>query len=44
MKDKIKATIKNKSFWGYIFTSIGSYLTGTGDLMSFISTLIGWFN
>lgn len=44
MKDKIKATIKNKTFWAYILTSAGSFLAGSGDLVEFITGLFNWFN
>ncbi len=41
---KIKELAKNKSFWGYILTGLGSFLAGSGDLVSFLTGLIGWFN
>lgn len=41
---KIKDLAKNKSFWGYVLTGIGSFLAGTGDLVTFVTGLFGWFN
>lgn len=42
-KEKLKNTLKNKSFWGYVLTGVGSYLAGTGDVTTFIAGLFGWF-
>lgn len=42
--DKIKAIIKNKSFWGYILTGAGSFLAGSGDLLEFLAGLVNFFN
>lgn len=39
----IKETLKKKTFWGYVLTGIGSFLAGSGDIVSFITGLIGWF-
>lgn len=40
---KFKEIIKQKTFWGYILTGIGSFLAGSGDIVSFVTGLIGWF-
>lgn len=42
--DKILLVIKNKRFWGYILTSAGSFLAGTGDLITFLTNIIAWFD
>lgn len=44
MKDKILGVFKKKSFWAYIFTSVGSFLAGSGDLVEFLAQLFNWFN
>ena len=41
---KLKEVIKKKTFWGYVLTGVGSYLAGNGDLIGFISGLVGWLN
>lgn len=42
-KNKVKTTLKSKNFWGYILTAAGSFLAGSGDLISFLAGLADWF-
>ena len=42
--EKFKAIIKNKTFWGYILTGAGSFLAGSGDLITFLTGLVNFFN
>ena len=41
---KFKETLKNKSFWGYVLTGIGSFLAGSGDIVGFLTGIFSWFN
>ena len=43
--DKKKATsiLKSKNFWGYVLTGAGSFLAGSGDIVSFITGIFNWF-
>ena len=42
-KKKAKSILKSKNFWGYVLTGAGSFLAGSGDIVSFITGLFNWF-
>ncbi|GHU01470.1 hypothetical protein FACS1894186_4230 [Alphaproteobacteria bacterium] len=42
--DKIKATVKSKSFWGMLLSAVGGILAGNGGVIDLLAVFNTLFN